>query len=269
MQQTVELTEAMVFPFNTRKSETQPSLTIDWLGMTWDSQTAMVRLSETNAGKIRRRLFVASVSLTMSRPQWESLLGSFNFAAEVLHLGRLRLRRLVRAINRRISVRPRDTSLPQEALPLIQDWLDESLLSEWAHWTPPLPTIRVISVATNRGWGYQSNQRHQVFNFWLTGERDLHINTRELILPLFFLQQNADLEGEVICFDMGNTAAVHCIARQGTSRPDSLLFLSEQIFDLAESRQIEVLAQYLPGEDNEWVDALSRFRGSSVEWTLN
>ena len=85
---------------------------------------AMVRLSEDNARKAPLKLFRASVSLTMSRRQWESLLGSLNFAAEATPLGRLRLRRLVRVINRAIPVQPRNVQLPlpEGSLPLLEDW---------------------------------------------------------------------------------------------------------------------------------------------------
>ena len=73
---------------------------------------------------------------------------------------------------------------------------------------------------------------------------------------------------EVVCFDMDNATVVHCLARPGTSLSESLLSLSEQISTLAASRRISLSGQHLPGVDNEWADALSRFKGSSVEWTL-
>ena len=73
---------------------------------------------------------------------------------------------------------------------------------------------------------------------------------------------------EVVCFDMDNATVVHCLARPGTSLSESLLSLSEQISTLAASRRISLSGQHLPGVDYEWADALSRFKGSSVEWTL-
>ena len=72
-----------------------------------------------------------------------------------------------------------------------------------------------------------------------------------------------------MCFEMDNTAAVHCIVRQGTSRSTALLEVSESIFDLANDAGLFLSAASIPGTENQWADALSRFKGSSVEWILN
>ena len=67
----------------------------------------------------------------MSRRQWERLLGTLNFAAEVVPLGRLRHRRLVREVNAAIGVHSRD-HLGQVARflsDLLLPWLDPTPLS--------------------------------------------------------------------------------------------------------------------------------------------
>lgn len=76
--------------------------------MLWDSEAARVRLSKDNAKKLRRKLYRASVSLTLSRRGCKSLLGSLNFAADVTLLCRLCHRRLVRMVNIAIPIRSND-----------------------------------------------------------------------------------------------------------------------------------------------------------------
>ncbi|MPC59088.1 hypothetical protein E2C01_053103 [Portunus trituberculatus] len=100
----------MGFRVNVPKSTLTPTQTLVWLGMEWDTARARLRLSPENASKIHRRLFRASVSRTMTRRQWEAILGSLNFAAEVCPLGRIRHRRLVREINSAIPIYPRTPS---------------------------------------------------------------------------------------------------------------------------------------------------------------
>lgn len=48
----------------------------------------------------------------------------------------------------------------------------------------------------------------------------------------------------------------------------ALLVVSEKIFVLAGTVGLSPSASYIRGVENKWADALSRFKGSSVEWTL-
>ena len=271
VEKTLRLAGGMGFNFNMSKSHLCPSQCITWLGLEWNSNSSSVQISALNLLKIRRRLFQALHSLTFTRRQWESLLGSLNFYAEVLPLGRLHFRRLVQTVNATIPMYPRDVPLPvPQTIPeLLGDWLLVTKHPRSTPWVSPLPNIRVNSDASNIGWGYQSNWGHQASGHWSTEEHDLHINLKELLIPLFFLQETILPRGTAVCFDMDNTAAVHCVNRQGSSKSDDLLSLSEQIFHQSLLYNLSLSATHLPGESNDWADALSRFRGSSVEWTLH
>ena len=96
-----------------------------------------------------------------------------------------------------------------------------------------------------------------------------HINVKELMVPLIFLQQEDHLRDCHICFQMDNVAAVQCVRRMGSSRSHPLLLVSERLFALAASRHLYLSVVYLPGRHNIWADALSRTHGSSVEWALH
>lgn len=70
---------------------------------------------------------------------------------------------------------------------------------------------------------------------------------------------------DMIVLDMDNVTAVQCVQRQDTVRSGPLLALSEDIAE-ASHRSISLSAKYVPGRENDWADALSRFWGTSVEW---
>ena len=96
----------------------------------------------------------------------------------------------------------------------------------------------------------------------------LHIKYRELFVVKEWLLRTQIPQETAVRFDMDNSTAVACIKRQGTSRSESLLSLSEDIFKLAQHLHICLSARYVPGRENNWADALSRFKGTSVEWHL-
>lgn len=84
----------------------------------------------------------------------------------------------------------------------------------------------------------------------------------------FFLSQTAWTDCHLL-FQLDNQVAVSCIKRQGSSRSAILLTVTESIFLLASARNLTLSAQYLPGKENIWADALSRRQSRSVEWSLN
>ncbi|KAG0717597.1 hypothetical protein GWK47_054099 [Chionoecetes opilio] len=56
---------------------------------------------------------------------------------------------------------------------------------------------------------------------------------------------------------------------KGLPDPPFLLSLSEQIFGLAARFHLHLSARFLPGVENVWADALSRFRARRFEWQLH
>ena len=122
--------------------------------------------------------------------------------------------------------------------------------------------------ASDEGWGYQSSQGHQGSGLWSPVWRARHINVRELrVLHLALLREPSFRDGCLHVFS-DNTAAVHCVNAQGSSRSPSLLLASEPIFRLGEERKLHFRAFHLAGVDNTWADALSRRATGSVEWGL-
>lgn len=80
--------------------------------------------------KIFAKLERAIFSPTFTRRQWESLLSSLNYAAEVVPLGRLLHRRLTLEDNRHFLVCPRDALRPMlsHISSLLRFWLHRDML---------------------------------------------------------------------------------------------------------------------------------------------
>ncbi|XP_042228936.1 uncharacterized protein LOC121870990 [Homarus americanus] len=213
---TLATAEGMGFRINHPKSSLSPSQQQVWLEMLWDTSTASLPLSPDNSLRILRRFFVASLSVFTHR-QWETLLVSPTFAAEVVPLGRLLLHRLTREVN---AVEPKKLAHPMSPhlSALLLPWLSRDALRRWTLWVPSAPTFFVASYASDIGWGYQSSKGHQQFGGWTDKWRVAHINVRDLYVAWRFLEDNQTTQDEANCFEMDSTAAVFCLNRQGKAR---------------------------------------------------
>ena len=86
---TLRLCGDLGFVFIFPQSLLSPTRSVTWLGMAWDSRSASLALSVANRAKIvatiRRTLLARTCGLRL----WTGLLGSLNYAAQVVSLGRL------------------------------------------------------------------------------------------------------------------------------------------------------------------------------------
>lgn len=65
--------------------------TVIWLGMNWDSQTATLHLSRNNHCRVLPKVSQALATWNITYRQWESLLGSLNYVAQVLLMDHISL----------------------------------------------------------------------------------------------------------------------------------------------------------------------------------
>ena len=267
---TIALAESLGFAFNLPKSSLVPAQRLVWLGASWDTAAATVGLSMENQRRLVRKLRLAVVSRSFTWTLWMSLMGSLNFAAGILPPCRLFSRRLWWEGNRLFHHRSPDVLLPFPARlrRLLWRWLRPGFLSAMVPWVPPLPALSVVTDASDSGWGFQSSTGLQGAGLWSAVHRRLHINARELLVPVLFLLRHPHLRSVAVCFRMDSQVAVHCVMRLGSSRSLLLQRVSERLFRLAWARSLHLSAVYVPGSANIWADALSRSAVSSVEWSL-
>ena len=267
---TLEIGRSMGLLFNLEKSHLCPTQTLQWLGMEWNSVLGVLSLSVENRSRCVRKLFRTVHASSISLRQWESLLGSLNYAAQVVPLGRLRTRRLIRLGLSHFSRTDRDTlvSPPRRGVRLLRWWLLEDRLSSRAPWVPPAPCMSLTTDASDSGWGYQSSRGHQGAGMWDKAQAQWHINVKELRTVYIALLREPDLRQCVVRVLMDNMTSVHCVNKQGTVRSSSLLRTSELLLEEAHRRGLLLVASYLAGTGNPWADALSRGSTSSIGWSL-
>ena len=267
---TLSVGKEMGLAFNIPKSHLCPSQSLTWLGLVWDTVSQTVALSVRNRARCWSKVFLAIHSRTLSRRRWESLIGSLNFAAVVVPLGRLRLRRLILEGRRVFNSVDRDrlVRFPQRLRNLLRWWLRASRLDSVTPWIPPPPSVTVVTDATDIGWGFQTSERHQESGLWTEEWRLQHINMRELQVVYIALSRIPSLAGRSIQVLSDNMAAVQCINRQGSTRCEALLVVSEALLGLADYQRSHIVATHLAGSENLWADALSRDDPSAVNWSL-
>ena len=268
---TLSVCRDLGFRFNIPKSLLSPTQTITWLGMRWDAQASTLSLLDDNRERVLAKLRRTVVAVNCNHKLWASLLGSLNYAAQVVPLGRLWCRRLWWEGNRLF---PRTSPYHLRPVPhhihhLLYRWLTPGLLQLTVPWRTPTPQLSVYTDASDTGWGYQASSGLQGRGLWSPKDKKRHVNVRELMVPHIFIRQQVHLNQMHICFHMDNVVAVQCIKRMGSSRSLPLLQASEHLFHMAASRHLTLTAVHVPGRDNVWADALSRSETSSVEWSLD
>ena len=185
-------------------------------------------------------------------------------------LGRLWFCRLTLEGNRFFSAGDRDrlVPFPPGLHRRLSWWLAPGRLLSLVPWVDPEPSVTVRTDASLTGWGFQASDGFQGQGLWTPELAALHINARELSVPLLYLRQVPSVRDRAIMFSLDNQVAVRCINRQGSPRSLSLQSVAEALFVLAHSRRLCLKASFLPGRANVWADALSRHKASSVEWSL-
>jgi hypothetical protein len=95
-----------------------------------------------------------------------------------------------------------------------------------------------------------------------------HINYLELMAVLLGLQSLChDYHDAHIRLRIDNTTAVACIER-GCSTKETLLAITEKIFEWAYLRNITLSAVHIKGCDNVEADAASRVQNTDAEWMI-
>ena len=270
VEKTLQIGCRMGLLFNLGKSHLTPTQNLQWLGMCWDSVSCDLSLSVENRLRCERKLVLTIQASSISLRQWESLMGSLNYAAQVVPLGRLRTRRLIRFGLQHFNRSDRDTLVPppRRAVRRLGWWLSEDRLASRAPWVPPAPCLSLTTDASNSGWGYQSSRGHQGAGLWDVAEARCHINVKELRTVYIALLREPSLRQCVVRVLLDNMTSVHCINKQGTVRSSGLLRASELLLEEAHRRGLLLVASYLAGTANTWADALSRGSTSSIGWSL-
>lgn len=121
----VHLLSSLGWSVNIQKSQLSPCQSIDYLGITWNMTSHQMLLPLNKVVSLRNRL-----QLLYQNPHWslriaQELIGVLNFAAFVVPLGRLYLKRIQLASRQLHQLHPRQiVPIPQQALKEMGWWVE-------------------------------------------------------------------------------------------------------------------------------------------------
>ena len=262
---------------NLGKSHLQPTQDLQYLGVRFLLKEGTALLPQE---RVRATVALATgigQQTHLTYHQASSLMGSLNWAASWIPLGRLALRPLQQYLRAQglLERQTHSRAHPQRA----DQCLLQSLLSPWRN--PqflsqgiPIRRFRAELVlhtdASEHGWGAHLGD-HQAHGTWGPLELGLHINILELRAVRLALQVFLGrVEGRQILVSSDNTSVVAYINHQGGTRSATLLQEVSDLLLWCHSNRIQLRARHIPGRLNVIADALSRsHQVIPTEWQLH
>lgn len=264
------------FVINLPKSSLEPSQTIEYLGLIWDSVRYKVSVSDDRVLRALDRCNELLLRKNVSLKSIACLLSTFTSMLLVYPDAPLRYRSLQHLLNAKLPLIRSAADYATTAC--LSDACREDL--EW--WTERLarPLSRSLSRvrasrecfsdASDVGWGAVAYGVQAGFP-WRPKERRLHINEREL-LAVFYMLQMPEFQGlicgKVVNFNIDNMTAVAYLNKRG-GRIQRLSGLTMEIFACLHDLNVTPLFTYLPTSSNYDADSLSRNFRSSLNWCLS
>ena len=133
--------------------------------------------------------------------------------------------------------------------------------------SPPHKVL--LTDASNEGWGAVF-EGERTGGRWSESELQFHINVLELRAVLLGLQSFFKNEIDVeVLVKSDNTTAVAYINNMGGSKSNQCQSVAKEIWQFCESKDIWIVATYIPGSINTEADFMSRHFTDNTEWVLN
>jgi hypothetical protein len=267
--------EELGFLINRLKSDLTPSQDFVHLGMHFRTDLALVKLPEKRVTKLLTAV-QQMLAMTSTTPRHISkVIGLCAAAADLIPLGRLRVRPLQWALAKLWSPTSQDWDLTLPLSAELRHALLPWTLREWLERGVPLSpataTVSLCTDASQTGWG-----AHLLPEFitcsgrWTPEEQALHINELEMKAVRNALMLWKDrLRGQAIMLLSDNSTVVAYLRNQGGTHSFALYQLTMEILLLCDTAQIQLSVRHIPGRLNVLADGLSRGQALPTEWTLH
>ncbi|XP_056269652.1 uncharacterized protein LOC130193228 [Pseudoliparis swirei] len=259
---------------NMQKCSLPPSQSITFISIALDSAAMRARPSRQRVDDILRNLTLFRGGRRLPYILFLRLLGKLTAASAVIPLGLLSLRPLQRWLNSlHLEVtchRHRRVEVSQQCLRALSPWRERAYLSGGVP-MGMVPSRRevVTTDASLSGWGAVWQNR-TAQGQWSAQDHTEHINVLELWAVHLALKQFLPfLAGKHILVRSDNTPTVFHINHQGGTRSAKLLHAACALLTWAAPRLTSLRAMYIPGEQNQVADSLSRHRPPPGEWRLH
>ena len=268
---TINLLGNLGFRINKKKSQIQPNMVREYLGMIYNSRDMTVELPESKIHKVLRAISLFENLKTCSIRKWASFVGLIGSCCPAVRYGRLytkvfeqlRYSNLVSNNNNFDAL----MELPDGLEPIFEWWRQNVTAAR-----NPIRNLnytRVIFIdASNTGWGAFCNGQ-KTHGFWSETELKFHINRLEILAILFGLKSFAsDYRSCEILLRVDNTTAIAYVNKMGGVQYPHLHAIAQEIWQWCEARDIWVQASYIRSTDNVEANEESRVKNIDGEWSL-
>lgn len=263
------------FAINWAKCCLGPRTQLEFLGVLVNSVTMEFALPEEKVRSIQRQCRELLRESSTTVRALASLIGKMNATVAAVLPAPLYYRRLQHLKNRALwsstgrRVYSQTVTLDVDAQRDLEWWTHQ--LASWngRPVTATSPDLVIQSDASNEGWGAQCSGI-RTGGRWLSQERALHINAKELLAAFLALKCFAvNQRRATVCLQMDNRAAVAYVNRRGGTASRQLLSIARQLWEWCLERRLTAQAEHLPGALNTTADFESRHFQDSSDWQLN
>ena len=271
-QQVLQLLQSLGWTINWDKSMLQPSRILDFLGLHFNLEQALISPPDSFLPILTEVLSRLSPSTVMSARKVSSIISRLSHFAPFIINGRLHLRFLQLWFKEQWTQHRQSWDTPikldSDFLSYLRWFLHPSVMTGVPLRLPD-PSLFFFTDASLKGWG-ASWQTQQISGVWSQQESRRHINWLELeAIRLALLHWGLQWNHQTVRVYCDNSTAVAYIRKQGGTHSKALFHKTLELYQLLDQYVITLIPTHLPGARNVTADALSRLhQPSPTEWRL-
>lgn len=269
----IYLLENLGFIVHPGKSITQPTQSLEFLGMILDTQRMELQVPGAKLKKIRTEANNLLRAETVTARDVSRIVGKMSSMSQAIPPAPLFYRSLQRDLSRALEYGNQaydvNCALSKESRRELQWWITH--LEQWngKSLLTRQPDVIIESDASLRGWGAVSNGV-RTGGPWSPEESQYHINCLEILAAKLavrsFLKNKSNLSVLIL---MDNTTAVAYLNHMGGTVAPLATEIAKELWMWCLQEDITLRAQHLPGKENIIADEESRVRRDRSDWRLN
>ncbi|KAJ1148114.1 hypothetical protein NDU88_000954, partial [Pleurodeles waltl] len=148
-------------------------------------------------------------------------------------------------------------------------WWNNINLNKGRPFQDPVPQYVITTDASMTGWGAHLDQ-HSIQGQWNVHQTKLHINHLELLAVFQALKAfQPIIVHKYILVKTDNMTTMYYLNKQGGTHSTQLSLLAQKNWRWAIHNQIRLIAQFIPGIQNQLADNLSRDHQQVHEWEIH